>query len=1144
MICVTRRHSSAADSFGGTRTDTTNPNQSSRLLGGRSTANKQYRCVTAPLCEYLSLIFNTSLNFCLTKPLTMSNIPMYYKSALTLCLLFLVQLLPAQADRALKLIEQGKYTEAEPLLRASLDDQREQVLGYYGLAYLYSEPESPRFQLDSAYRNIESSRLAYKALDAKDKGKVSKDLSSSEIGRRRTLILKAALEQAAATNTLTAYQYFLDHYPGSGSRYEGKAMTARNELAYKAAREADTETAYTDLLNQYGDDLKARNRSWYDATQKLLFERYIEKRGWSAYPAFAEQHPDNVYVRDSLLDDFKSVWEGPTRGFASYIYTNPESPFLYFALDSLGARLSLQSDTLLSPQFILQQAEHPSWPGVYGRWYEDQKTAFRGISDLDKFKSQHPDFPFPERWESDAEVFLDRSFEKLEVGKALGAFRIFIDKYPNYSRIDSVWMRYYKTFKMERPGAENLDRFLKVHPDFPFPEVVTADKEVYLAAAEKEQWANLQAGEGTADLFRFTKQNKNSPYWQKAVDLLAERLISEGQSNTINGFLNDHPDHPKRGTLLEKLWQLFPDKHKHEAISQFQEDYPDFPKPELLEAAKANAPLDEKDILSYSADKRNGFINYIRFHAPQPQAFDALWRMLGPDLEQQDWDAAYKTLQDFQKEFEEGTDEYQFWLNAFAPENRTQPQKINPNINTDEFEEYSAVITTDDQTIYFCRNIMTGQSIADEDIYVSVRDEDGNWSAAHLIDELKTDENEAPEAISADGNLLFVFRNGKILTSEKTKDGWSEPTMISKNINRANWQADTRLTADGKAIIFTSMTGFGAGSNRDIYISHLQEDGSWGPATPLSDSINTDKDDRAAFLHPDMKTLYFSSAGHRGLGDLDIFVSKRLDDSWTNWSKPVNLGPGINTADNDWSFKVTTDGKFGYYNVLYDGQGGDIFMISTPEIALPGAVATVSGQLSTISGDPLGAQIQWVNLETGELVQTTTSDPGDGTFFATLPSLGQYSYTIKKEGYFPISGNLDFSESLYHHQLDKEMTVTSLEEMKEKDLAITLNNLFFETGKYDIKPTSFPELNSLADWVTENNLSIAIHGHTDHVGDDDANQILSENRAREVRKYLIARGLSEEQIVSEGFGESRPVADNETVEGRAMNRRVEIRIIH
>lgn len=1068
---------------------------------------------------------------------------MYLRYTTVLVLWLLASSLNAQVQKAFKLLDEAKYEAALPLLRSAVQDRSDRVFGHYGLARLFASADYSGYQLDSAYANIQAAEAAIKVLNYKERNKIYKDLSNSEIRKQRTYILKMALETAEQENTLAAYQHFVDHYPDAGSRYLNQALTGRNQLAYRTARETDTEAAYAALLTQYGDDLKALNRAWYDAAQKLHFERYIKQHGWSSFPAFAEQYPDNIYVRDSLFDDFKTLWAGPVSGFAGYISAYPEAPFIGFALDSLGSRLSARSDTLLSRMFIQQYSEHPAWPEVYGRWYEDQKTAFRGITDLEKYKTKHSDFPYPERWEADQDLLLDRSFEKLEAGKPLGAFRLFIDKYPHYSRIDSVWMRYYTTFKMQLPGSENLERFMKVHPEFPFPDVIAADRDAFQAEAEKAQWAALQSGEGTADLFRFTKQNKKSPYWQPAVDLLAERLLTEGQTNTINGFLRDHPQHAKRGALLEKLWEIFPSKEQREAVTQFQKEYPDFPKPEVLEAALTNAPLSETEIRTYSNDKRDGFINYIRHHAPQQKAFEALWRMLKPDLEKQDWDMAFQTLSNFRPEFGENCPDFTFWLDAFNPKNRIHPKKISSNINTDDLEEYSAVITTDDQHLYFCRNMKTGQSSADEDIFVSVRDENGKWSVAQPIKELKTAENEAPEAISADGNQMFVFRNGKIMTSEKTRNGWSEPIPLSRNINRSQWQADTRLTADGKAIIFTSMTGFGPDSHRDIYISHLQNDGSWGRAAPLSDSINTDKDDRAAFLHPDMKTLYFSSAGHRGLGALDIFVSKRLDDSWTNWSKPVNLGPGINTADNDWSFKVTTDGKFGYYNVLYDGQGGDIFMMSLPEAALPEAVATVSGKLSSISGEPIAAQIQWINLENGQLVQTTSSDPGDGSFFATLPSLGQYSYTIKKEGYFPISGNLDFSESLYHHRLDKEMTVVSVEEMKEKDLAITLNNLFFETGKYDIKPTSYPELNGLADWVTENKLRIAIHGHTDHVGDDAANQLLSENRAREVRKYLINRGLSEDQIISEGFGESRPVAPNDTDKGRALNRRVEIRII-
>lgn len=1070
----------------------------------------------------------------------MTIVPMHYRYILSLCLLLTVQCLNAQTSRALKMIEQEEYAAAEPIFRAALSDEKDQVIGYYGLAYIYSEPDFPGYRLDSAYAYIESASGAYKALDYKDRGKVSKDLSNSLINRRRTQILKAALDEAETENSVAAYQRFIDHFPGSGSRYEGKAVEERNRLAFEAARSLDTETAYTQLLDKYGEELKSRNRSLYDAAQRAQFEHYIERTGWSGYDSFAEQYPDNIYVRDSLYEAFQATWYGPVTGYQDFIVNYPDAAITRFAIDSLGMRLGEQADTVLSRQFLAQYPAHPARDRVYGAWYESLKTRFRSINDLDRFRTNNPDFPYPERLKADEEQFLDNSYDKLQVGKALGAFRAFIDKYPEYSKIDSVWWRYYETYKMERPGAENLDRFFKVHPDFPFPEAIEADRAAFQAEAMRGEWEKLQAGAGTADLFRYLRAKPNSPFRDSALNLLAERLLAAGEYQPIEGFLKDYPGHDYRPMLLMKLWDNFPGKDNAESLSNFIITYPDFPKPEVLEKAMAEVPLTDEEVRRYDETKRAGFINYINHYAPEPKAFEALWLMLEDYFEAKDWDGAYGMMQQFSEAFGDQYNAYTYWLRAFHPDNRVEAEEISPNINS-EREEYSAVITADDQTIYFCRNMGTDK--INEDVYVSTRDEQGNWQVATPITELITPDNEAPEAISADGNRMLIFFEGRIGTSEKTKSGWSEPKPLNKNINRSHWQADARVTADGKAIIFTSEVGVLRG-NKDIYISFLQEDGSWGPAQSLGDTINTEKDDRSPFLHPDMETLYFSSAGHRGLGGLDIFMSKRMDDSWTNWSEPVNLGPGFNTAGNDWSFKVTTDGKQGYFNVLSRPAGGDIYIIPLPGEYQPKPVATVSGLLTSIDGDPIEAQINWVNLETGEVIQNTTSDPEDGTFFATLPSLGRYGYTIKKEGYFPISGNLDFSEKLYHHRLEKAMTIITVEEMKAKDLAVPLNNLFFETAKYDIKPESFPELNGLAEWVLENDLAIEVSGHTDTVGEAADNLQLSENRAKAVREYLIDRGLKSDRIQSRGYGETKPVASNLTDEGRAQNRRVEIRIIN
>lgn len=1069
----------------------------------------------------------------------MLKFPMYYRTILLLGVLFLIQTAQAQTSRGLKMIEQGEYAGAEPIFRSALGDPQDRVIGYYGLAYIYSEPEFSGYRLDSAYAYIEASKAAYQDLDYKDRGKVTKDLSNSLIGRRRTQILKAALSEAEAAGTITAYQHFLDNFPESGSRYEGKALQERNRLAFEGAASEDSESAYARLLEQYGEDLKAKNRNLYDAAQKAQFERHIARNGWSAYEDFAAQHPDNIYVRDSLYEEFQALWYGPVTGYRDFITNYPEAPITRYAVDSLGMRLAQRADTVLSRQFIGQYPDHPTRDLVYGTWYASLKDRFRNITDLERFQAANPDFPYPERLQEDRNLFLDRSYEKLEVGKALGAFRAFIDKNPEYSKIDSVWMRYYLTFKQERPGVENLDRFLKVHPEFPFPDVVEKDRVAIKANAMQEEWETLQGGEGTGELFRYLKAKPNSPFRDSAINLLAERLLTEGQYQSIEGFLGEYPEHDYRPMLLNKLWEVFPEKDNAQALNGFILKYPDFPKPELLEQAVAEVPLSEEEVRQYDERKRDGFINYINRYAPEPKAFDALWRMLEVSFNEKDWDAAYQTMLLFKEAFGDANAEYTQWLRAFHPDARVVPVDISPNINT-EREEYSAVITADDQTIYFCRN--NGTDKINEDVYVSTRDAAGNWQVATPIEALVTRENEAPEAISADGNRMLIFFEGRIGTSDKTREGWSKPKPLNKNINRSTWQADARMTADGQAIIFTSEKGVLRG-NKDIYISRLQEDGTWGPAQSLGDTINTQKDDRSPFLHPDMETLYFSSAGHRGLGGLDIFMSKRLDSTWTNWSEPVNLGPGFNTPGNDWSFKVTTDGKQGYFNILSRPAGGDIYIVPLPETYQPKPVATVSGLLTSIDGAPIDAQIIWVNLETGKSIQYTTSDPEDGTFFATLPSLGRYGYTIKKEGYFPISGNLDFSEKLYHHRLEKAMTILTVEEMKAKDLAVPLNNLFFETAKFDIKPESFPELNGLAEWVLDNKLAIEVSGHTDTVGEAAANLTLSRDRAQAVREYLIGRGLDAARIQAQGYGETKPVASNLTPEGRAQNRRVEIRII-
>ncbi len=460
-------------------------------------------------------------------------------------------------------------------------------------------------------------------------------------------------------------------------------------------------------------------------------------------------------------------------------------------------------------------------------------------------------------------------------------------------------------------------------------------------------------------------------------------------------------------------------------------------------------------------------------------------------------------------------------------------QPFSPVINTAR-DDYAPILSADGKMLFLCRN-----TPGREDIFFSELDPSGEWTMPSPVDAWNTPySSEAPESISADGNQFFLFRSGKFFQSRRTAEGWTAPEELSTPFNQFTWQADLSIAADGKAMLFAAKDFQG---DINIYVSLLQSNNIWSTPFSLGPDINTTKSDRSPFIHPDGVTLYFSSYGRGGEGGADVFMSKRLDDSWSRWSEPENLGHPINTPGTDWGFRVSTDGQFAYYTATIDGQQ-DIMRYRLPDAFKPEQVGTISGTMTDASGNPLDVEIVWEDLQTGQAVQVTRTDPVTGAFFAVLPQRTQYGYSIRKPGYFPLSGNVDLSTALGAIQLDKPIELVTVEEMRTSKVAIPLNNLFFETASFAIKPESLPELDRLADFIKKENLRIQIMGHTDNVGADEANLLLSENRALAVREYLIQKGCNSDAINAQGFGESQPRSSNETPEGRADNRRVEFRI--
>lgn len=330
--------------------------------------------------------------------------------------------------------------------------------------------------------------------------------------------------------------------------------------------------------------------------------------------------------------------------------------------------------------------------------------------------------------------------------------------------------------------------------------------------------------------------------------------------------------------------------------------------------------------------------------------------------------------------------------------------------------------------------------------------------------------------------------------------------------------------------------------NGDIYVASRNEDGTWEEALSLGSTINTRYSERSPFLHPDMKTLYFSSDGHGGLGKLDVYMSTRLYDTcWDCWSEPVNLGKEINTAESDWGYKISTDGEKGYFAKKASGKKNeDIFYVDIPPYLRPGFVATVSGKLLTKSNQPVAADMRWENLETGEEMGKAKSDPADGSYFIVLPMGINYGYYVDKENYFPASNNIDLRDSVKAVTIEENIQILTFKEMLDDSIAVPIQNLFFDFGKSEIMKSSLPELKRVAKIIRSNNLKVQIIGHTDNVGDDAANQVLSEKRAQAVKDFLVEEGCNSNFLFTIGFGESRPITSNDNEQGRAKNRRVEL----
>lgn len=472
-----------------------------------------------------------------------------------------------------------------------------------------------------------------------------------------------------------------------------------------------------------------------------------------------------------------------------------------------------------------------------------------------------------------------------------------------------------------------------------------------------------------------------------------------------------------------------------------------------------------------------------------------------------------------------------------------RPHNLGDSINS-AASEYFPSLTVDGKTMVFTRLVNN----TNEDFFISEKI-NGTWTkATKLPGDLNTADNEGAQNISQDGRMLVFtgcnMEDGEgscdIYFSYRNKNGeWGRRINAGPNINTEYWESQPCLSPDKKALYFTARDPSGFGGS-DIYVSYLQPNGRWSKPFNLGAHINTKGDESSPFLHADNQTLYFTSNGHTGYGGTDLFVARRQPDG--SWGKPENLGYPINTIDDEGSLIVTADGTTAYYaSNRSEGKGGlDIYTFSMPAHAQPYKTLWVKGRVFDLkTGNGLPSLVELTTTtEKYRLSEVQTDE--EGQYLITLPVGKDYVFNVNRKGYLFYSGNFYFSKNQPDSIFTLDIPLTPI----EANATMVLKNILFETGKYNLEPVSTIELDKLVTLLNENpGLIIEIGGHTDNVGKPQDNLLLSENRAKAVREYLLQKGIAATRIRTKGYGATQPLSDNNTEEGRAQNRRTEIKII-
>lgn len=485
-----------------------------------------------------------------------------------------------------------------------------------------------------------------------------------------------------------------------------------------------------------------------------------------------------------------------------------------------------------------------------------------------------------------------------------------------------------------------------------------------------------------------------------------------------------------------------------------------------------------------------------------------------------------------------------------AQEPSNARENLGSHINS-VYDEVLPIISPDGKTLYFVRkDDPANVGGPKDDIWFSTLGADGIWSTARNIG--------APLNTSGYNYVCYAFPdNNSLLLGNQYFDDGSQSQGVSMSVRGAfGWQKPVNFNFEGFAnksknseytispdgqVMLMSIEGPVTYGGRDIYVSFRVRENMWSEPRNLGLAVNSTANDITPFLAPDGVTLYFSSARAGGFGSNDVYMTRRLDSTWREWTEPKNLGWPINTAGWDAYYTVPASGEYAYFVSTEGGEGrSDLFRIRLPKDMAPEPILLVIGTVRNTDGEVVPARVLYERLSDNRTLGTAYAHPQTGEFTLALPAGEIYGFRAEYDGYYPESQNLDLRELGEYTEVRKDLILRPI----TAGTTVRLNNIFFDFNQAVLRPESMAEITRLKQFLDANpSITIEIGGHTDNVGSDAYNLELSQRRADAVVSALVAMGIEPARVRANGYGESRPIDTNDTDDGRQMNRRVEFTVL-